>query len=874
MVVANCILSQIDAPSLMLPFSEDIWNDYLRQWHHFNNHLYRDETYACQDWLQDSNLEAYRGLLDRLHRNDVVGLVLLLENEVQIVQRKLETNLQKSIVSSELSECKIECERGLGKAPLSGPKLKSDHLQNVHVTTKELHTQKMFKMLRLREGSFASASDTTADDTDNDNDFGLVDKVKVSPRANKIIDPAEVTSGRLMKNHTSPSRTRFNTRVKSTERGISVNTRLPAVDVAAVLTQLVSLLSREQDNSNSSRLKEGRVSEILSERLMRSRSPSPSNANIGGQSPRSNVPDSAMLLFPSRGALRSIDPALSAHLPEVDLTCHVFDTISAVLCNSLTLSDTILPRLDLILLLWMNTFSPLLPANTENKTRYLLHHSSVYSKPMSESTTSTPQDLYRGKSAVSAGKCNDEEVKYNVDDIEVEVEERCMQEHKLRVGSLLNLHFLLHTVLPHLSLRGASSGGITPATPAETYGDYVDVLPLLPEFRLVLMLWSSELKIKKSLEGRLSQWDLGDLLNFVDTYGVYVSLDLVVTVCCQRAAMMGLNALSRPINDSISESEEVLYKAMTRATSLFIGMHIHHHHDVPPAHRHHGHRVLAETPDMFGYGYKDKSKKNGERKVQRKNRETHTKIAKIIEPAPLRTLNHPPSEHPEEVTMALHSLKHLLEDCSCSTSDTTHITGLCASRYPFLQPWAVLQALQTSSPYSATSSIEGCGSVDSFHGLNLMGVNILYEYYMQLFGKVGRGNQYLMDESECTEASRKSQQTLIHNWLELSLYLADRAAAAEEDTTQYLDTVENILFATCDNNYGTERFKYCYSTDISSQLCAIYGYGVDLDRQSTNDDGGSDGCCDDVNDDVADEAINDCKVGTMEEILQLFVSKT
>ena len=145
---------------------------------------------------------------------------------------------------------------------------------------------------------------------------------------------------------------------------------------------------------------------------------------------------------------------------------------------------------------------------------------------------------------------------------------------------------------------------------------------------------------------------------------------------------------------------------------------------------------------------------------------------------------------------------------------------------------------------------------------------------MQLFGKVGRGNQYLMDESECTEASRKSQQTLIHNWLELSLYLADRAAAAEEDTTQYLDTVENILFATCDNNYGTERFKYCYSTDISSQLCAIYGYGVDLDRQSTNDDGGSDGCCDDVNDDVADEAINDCKVGTMEEILQLFVSKT
>lgn len=874
MCVTNCILSQLDTPSVLLSISEDIWSAYLKQLYHQNHH--RHEICASRDWLHDSNANTYRGLLDRLIRGDVHGLVALLEREVGVVQQRRTRDFHNALIGSALDREQLA---------LSRLEMKSEPEAHIPVgTTELLQMRRLLNRVSIGEGSFAS--DTTADETDNVNDHVLIRPKALASQKN-VIDPACSTAGRSVQFHVAPARDKGNNSPirERVGRGVPVSTRLPVVDVTAALKQLVSLLGREQNGSsvdinglNST------DSAILKEKLIRSRPPTSKLSSPDSRHDDffqfNNTDRPVSVPRPVRGNLRSTDPALNPHLPEIDLTQHVFDTLVAVFDNTVSLNDCILPRVDLILILWMNTFTPLLPATTENKTKYLLHHSSmdtaksrnklVIEHPPQDTTSDhfTEQQQRQEGDGIAEG-----------DDI---IEERCMQEHKLRVGSLLNLHLILHSVLPQLTLQGVPSSDIPLATPPDTYHHLPGCIPLLPEFRLVMAVWPISAKSRSS-NGRLSQWSTCDMMTFLDSYGVYLSLDLVVTVACQRGAVMGWNSTAVSFETSAvtgDRKEKALHELLHKTAALFVGMHVHHHHRITRSHRQHGQRMHVDAPDMFGYGYQER----GQKKVKMPR---DTCLASSALKDTTTIVHHLPSEHPENVTMALHSITHLLQDGSYSAADCTHMVRLCAARYPHIQPWAILSVLQASPRHSMTSETArdtssddagdyNDGRSDNYLGLNLRGVKVLQEYYSILLSRDNdkccfTSLQHPVDKEENGGAI---DQALVHNWLDICLYLASEEATATAGDCaadiKYLEIVHKILSSHEGGDIsagGRKVDTFTCSEDVAARLSALYGYDVEEKRRKKLDTTNKDDISENGSD---DEDAAGHPVGSEEEILKLF----
>jgi hypothetical protein len=168
-------------------------------------------------------------------------------------------------------------------------------------------------------------------------------------------------------------------------------------------------------------------------------------------------------------------------------------------------------------------------------------------------------------------------------------------------------------------------------------------------------------------------------------------------------------------------------------------------------------------------------------------------------------------------------------------------------------------------------------------GLNLSGLRVLHEYYCRLFSSHGGSGRRGFGES------LSENKDLVHNWLQLSLVLAEEAASSsttpvsaadspDPDTlgaASYLAAVQHILFSSaastsssCAEVDTTCAGGFSYSRAVASTLCAAYNYEADWSAQR------KDGLLDvapstEPNGAVAGDG--DCVVGSGEEISELFL---
>jgi hypothetical protein len=202
---------------------------------------------------------------------------------------------------------------------------------------------------------------------------------------------------------------------------------------------------------------------------------------------------------PGRTA-KDCDVMIAPFVPDVQITCSVYDVVRQVLCEGGMLGS--MEGVDTLLKVWLATFPPLLPPTAANRQKF--------------------QQLQRSRGSRRAAGVGDRLSESS--------------EHRAHVSSLVTVFFLIHTVLPHLRKKShGPSVGEGRVLVGDTTQQY-SLPAVLSEFCIDICGPAD------SIGGvSVDQWSEEEVGIFFDSYAVYVDLDVFAAACCIRKFAGALN---------------------------------------------------------------------------------------------------------------------------------------------------------------------------------------------------------------------------------------------------------------------------------------------------------------------------------------------